>query len=211
MRNGISAFAVGICILGIALSPNVVAQEDTGFYVGGNFGFTRADTGTLADELRNDLVASGFSSANVSIDESDTGFKLLAGYQINRNFAIEAYYANLGTYALTVGTTGPAVAGNGELEVTGVGVDVLGMIPFRRGFSGFARVGLFRWDSDFSFRATGPGGTASTSGSDDGTELKFGVGVQWALTPNIRLRGEVEHYNFEEAITMLSAGIVFRF
>jgi OOP family OmpA-OmpF porin len=211
MRNGTSAIAVGICILGIALSPNVFAQEDAGFYVGGNFGFTRADTGTIGDELRNDLVASGFSSANVSIDESDTGFKLLAGYQINRNFAIEGYYANLGTYTLSVGTTGPAVSGNGELEVTGVGVDALGMIPFGRGFSGFGRVGLFRWDSDFSFRATGPGGTASSSDSDDGTELKFGVGVQWTLTPNIRLRGEVEHYNFDEAITVLSAGIVFRF
>lgn len=211
MRKGISAAALAIGVFGTALSCNTFAQQEAGFYIGANFGFTRADTGTAADELRNDLLAIGFSSATVSIDESDTGFKLLAGYQINRNIAVEAYYANLGTYKFTAATTGPTVTGSGEIEVTGIGVDVIGIMPFGGALSGFARVGLFRGESEASFTATGPSGTASDSGSDDGTDFKLGVGIQWAIGRNLGLRGEIEYYNFEEAITMLSVGAIFRF
>lgn len=125
--------------------------------------------------------------------------------------AVEGYYANLGTYDLSVSTTGPVVSGSGELKLTGVGIDVLGMIPFRGALSGFGRVGVIRWESEADFTATGPGGTAGGSGSDDGTELKFGLGVQWRLSTNLRIRAEWEYYNFEESLSMFSLGVAFRF
>ena len=187
------------------------SQEDIGFYAGANFGATRADSGDSTDELRNDLIASGFSSASASVDERDTGFKIFAGYQLTRNFALEGYYANLGTYDLTVSTTGPVVTGGGEVEIKGFGIDAVGILPFNSALSGLARIGIFRWDTDTSVHATGPGGTASGSDSGDGTDLKFGVGLEWKFSSKLRLRGELEYYSFDDAITMLSVGLLYRF
>ena len=187
------------------------SQDDIGFYIGANFGATRLDAGDTASDLRNDLVAIGFSSAQASIDESGTGYKIFAGYQFNRNFALEGYYAHLGEYDLSASTTGPVVNATGEVEVKGFGVDAVAMFPFNSVLSGLARVGLFRWDADMSIRAVGPAGTATGSDSDDGTDLKLGVGIEWKISPNLRLRGELEYYTFDDAITMLSAGLLFRF
>ena len=42
------------------------SQDGIGFYLGANFGATRLDAGDSARELRNDLVAIGFSSAQAA-------------------------------------------------------------------------------------------------------------------------------------------------
>ena len=204
LRVACAAFA-------ITFASSAWSQEEIGFYLGANFGATSADSGDAADELRNDLVASGFGSASASVDESDTGYKIFAGYQFNRNFALEGYYAHLGTYELRASTTGPVVNANGELEVKGFGVDAVAILPFNNVLSGLARVGLFRWDTDSRVSAVGPGGTAGGSDSDDGTDVKFGVGVEWKLAPKLRLRGELEYYSFDDAISMLSVGLLYRF
>lgn len=209
--NGRIGAASLFFIASIAATTGVGAQEETGFYIGANFGFTSIDAGNTEQDVRNSLQGLGFSSINVAFDESSTGFKILGGYQINPNVAVEGYYANLGTYDLSVSTTGPVVSGGGELKLTGVGIDVLGMIPFGGSLSGFGRVGVIRWESEFDFSATGPGGTSGSSGSDDGTELKFGLGVQWRLSPRLRIRAEWEYYNFEESLNMLSLGLAYRF
>jgi OmpA-OmpF porin, OOP family len=192
----------------IAIVADVKAQNDAGPYLGISLGAARADFESEAQALANDIVALGFSSATVTVDQGSVGFKVLGGYQVNQNFALEAYYAHLGTYDIAVGTTGPATSLDGEVEFSAIGFDVLGIIPFDRAFSGFAKVGLFRWDGEISF--SGPGGTASAS--DDGTDFKFGLGVQWKFSPNLNLRGEWEYYNIEETpIQMLSVGLVYRF
>ena len=187
------------------------SQEEVGFYAGASFGATRADAGDSARDLRNDLVAIGFSSAQASIDESSTGYKIFAGYQLNRNFALEGYYAHLGEYDLSASTTGPVVNASGEVEVKGFGIDAVAILPFNSALSGLARIGLFRWDADMNIRAVGPGGTATGSDSDDGTDLKLGIGIEWKLGPQLRLRGELEYYTFDDAITMLSVGLLYRF
>jgi len=195
----------------LLLASTAWSQEEIGFYIGANFGATRADSGDAASDLRNELVASGFSSAQASIDESSTGYKIFAGYQVNRNFALEGYYAHLGEYDLSASTTGPVVSASGELEVKGFGIDLVGILPFNSALSGLARIGMFLWDTDSSVRATGPGGTASGSDSDDGTDLKFGIGLEWKFSPKLRLRGELEYYSFDDAITMVSVGLLYRF
>jgi len=197
--------------LALLCASTTWAQDDIGFYIGANFGATRLDAGDSARDLRNDLVAIGFSSAQASIDESGTGYRIFAGYQLSRNFALEGYYAHLGEYDLSASTTGPVVNATGEVEVKGFGVDAVAILPFNSVLSGLGRIGLFRWDADMSIRAVGPAGTATGSDSDDGTDLKLGVGIEWKLGPRLRLRGELEYYAFDDAITMLSVGLLYRF
>jgi hypothetical protein len=37
------------------------------------------------------------------------------------------------------------------------------------------------------------------------------MGIEWKVGRNVRLRADGEHYTFDDAVNMLSAGIVFRF
>jgi OmpA-OmpF porin, OOP family len=203
------ALALAVCLLSTA--RQAAAAEESAFYLGGNFGVTRMDSGNAAQDLANTLVASGVATADVRIDESAKGFKALAGYQVNRNFALEGYYANLGKFDLSFLTTGPTITGSGEIKVTGFGVDALGIFPINEQLSGLLRAGLFRWDAKFKVTASDGTVSSSDSGSDDGSDLKLGIGIEWKVGRNIRLRADWEHYTFDDAVNMLSAGIVFRF
>ena len=71
-------------VFSILATGNALAADDKGPYIGIGVGFTSIDAGTSGQELANDLVALGFSSATVTIDESSTGFKLLGGYRVNK-------------------------------------------------------------------------------------------------------------------------------
>ena len=193
------------------IAPFAFAQEKEGFYIGGNFGWTRIDAGNSMRDLENELVASGFASASAQLDEKSTGFKILGGFQVNPNFALEAYYANLGKYDFSVITSGPTVSGSGDIKLKGFGFDAVGLFPFAPTLSGLGRVGLFLWDSEARFSASDGVTTVETSTSDDGNELKLGIGLEWKVGPGVRLRGELEYYNFEERVTVLSVGLVYRF
>ncbi len=208
MKNTIHLLpATSLFVMTLFTVP-VVAAGETGAYIGGNLGFTGIDVGTEVQELANDLVAAGFSSASVTMEESSTSFKILGGYQINQNLAFEGYYANLGKYDYTVFTTGPTLSGKGDVVLSGFGVDVLGILPLDASNSVFARVGLFGWDSKGTFAITG-GGSFSESGS--GTDLKFGLGYDWKMTQKLLLRAEWEYYKVDPDISVLSAGLAYRF
>ena len=210
MQARIAAAALALCLL-LPAAPHSVAAEEPGLYIGGNFGWTRIDAGTSVRDLENELLAAGFASANAELDEKSTAVKILGGYQINPNLAVEAYLANLGQYDLSLRTTGPTVAGSGEVRLRGFGFDFVGLLPLTGSLSGLGRVGLFSWETKTRFSATDGATTSEDSGSDDGTELKVGIGLEWKVGPAIRLRGEIEYYNFDERVTVLSFGLIYRF
>jgi hypothetical protein len=110
MRKQRGVFILAGCLLLLAM-PSAPAAEDTGFYIGGSFGAARMDAGSSARDLANLLTAVGFASADVRFSEESSAFKVLAGYQVNRNFAVEAYFADLGKYDLSVQTTAPTRPG----------------------------------------------------------------------------------------------------
>ncbi len=186
----------------------VFAAGEANVYIGGNLGVARIDTRTEIQQLANDLVAAGYSSAAVTMDQGSTSFKILGGYQINQNLAFEGYYADLGKYDFTLSTTGPTRSGKGDAGITGFGVDVLGILPLNASNSVFARIGLFGWDSKGTFAITGG---SSLSVSDSGTDLKFGLGYDWKITPKLLLRTEWEYYKLDPEISVLSAGFTYRF
>ena len=194
-----------------AAAQHALAADDIGFYIGGSFSATRIDSGNGARDLSNELRALGFATADVQFDEKSTGLKILGGYQVNRNFAVEGYIASLGKYDISVLTTGPTVSGSGDVKVTGLGFDAVGILPFNDRWSGLARVGLFMWEAKTNFSASGGGPSSSASGSDDGSDFKFGLGVEWKVGSNVRLRAEWEHYAFDDPVNALSLGIVYKF
>lgn len=206
--NEMKRSALAVSTILAVFSCSVFAAEDVGPYVGGNLGVTSIKTANEQQKLVNDLVAAGFTSASMGMDQASTGFKVLGGYRFSENFAAEAYYASLGTYKFTVATTGPAASGSGEMKMTATGVDLLGMFPFSSAHTGYVRVGYFQGTGD----ATITVGGASSSSSSKGSDFKVGFGDEWKITPALRLRGEFEYYNDKDTpISVLSVGLIAHF
>lgn len=201
-----------ILVAGIGLAfiaPLAMAGENVGPYIGANFGFTSLSTANQEQKLVNDLVAAGFTSAQMSMDQKSSGGKILGGYQFNENLAVEGYWASLGSYNYTILTTGPTLSGSGDVKVTAIGVDVLGIYPFTPTESGFVRVGFYQADAKANFSVTGG---PSASSSSTSTNPKFGLGADWKFTPSVHFRFEWEYYNASDTpISVLSVGLTSHF
>jgi OOP family OmpA-OmpF porin len=129
-------------------------------------------------------IGADIGQADFGADE-DTTFKLYGGYQINRHFAAEVGYGMLYDKGGSEGTA---------LELVAVGI-----FPITNQFSVYGKLGLASVEQDF------PGG------SDDGTELTYGFGVQFDFTPKIGVRGQWQRYDTDREVDVLSVGVVFRF
>ena len=154
-----------------AQTPAPQLTMDSGFYLGAGAGRAHLDVNcTSACETR------------------DTAWGVYAGYQFNRYFAIEAGYNDFGT--MTTAATLFGVTANIRQSTTVWEVDALAIAPVSDKFSMFAKIGMYRYDTD----ASSSGAFVSTS-SGKGTEFTLGLGAQWAFTPNLAARMEWQRYN----------------
>jgi OmpA-OmpF porin, OOP family len=128
----------------------------------------------------------GDSLFGSSTDSSDTALKLYGGYGITPNFAVESGYSRIGKFKSSLG----------DLRASGLYVDAVGLLPLGNGFTALGRAGLFNGKLDSSF-----------AGSDRGTSLKIGAGVQYDLANNIGVRGEWERYRFDALNTKTNADV----
>ena len=198
-------------------TPYAIAADDvTGFYVGGNVGQSRSkiDTASIDAAIR----AAGAATSATTANEHDTGFKLFGGYRLHPNFAVEAGYFNLGKFSFTTITTGPAATLSGSAKNdNGINLDIVGILPFAEGFSGFARLGVQSSKSTVSITGIGPGGTASVSQSETKTNWKAGLGLQYDFNKNIGARAEWERYRVPDGsggkanVDLFSVGMLVRF
>lgn len=200
---------LGLMVLAALASPYAMADETAGWYVGGNVGQTRA---TIDDEriLRN--LGAG---ATIEDDDRSTGFKLFGGYQINKNFAVEGGYFDLGDFGYEATVPGGTLTGNAK--VRGLNIDLVGILPITEKFSAFGRVGVTHAQTRDSFRGTGAVLVTNPNPSERDTNVKYGLGLQYAFTDHLSMRGEVERYRINDAvgnkgdIDMISLGLVYKF
>ncbi|HEY5803808.1 MAG TPA: outer membrane beta-barrel protein [Lysobacter sp.] len=117
-------------------------------------------------------------------DDEDTAFSLFGGYQFNRYFGLEAGYADFGKLE---------PRGNGaELEASSVYLTAVGTVPITDKFSVYGKAGFQRWDLDTAI----PSVVGNTD--DSGSDPTYGVGVQYAFTDHIALRGEYSRFEIED-------------
>ena len=205
--------ALGLVAIALAACPLASAAEP-GWYGGVNVGQSSA---AIDDErITRSLLGSGFATTNMDEDESSTGAKIFGGYQFNRYLALEGGYFNLGKFGYTA-TTLPAGTLSGDIKVQGLNLDVVGILPLTDKFSAFARAGVTHAQARDNFSSTGLVNRPSSSPSKRDTNYKFGVGVQYAFTDRLEVRGEVERYRINDAIgnkgdiDLASVGLVYRF
>ena len=205
---------IAVAVLGAASGAPTFAQEAPGWYIGGNVGRTRADFDNT--NINNTLAGQGFVINSRAQDNHDTGYKLYGGYRINRNFAVEGGYFDLGRFTDTFNTT-PAGSFRDDTRVNGLNLDLLGILPIGDRFSAFGRVGAAYSRARSSYTSTGfvPPNLSGTQRNH--TDIKIGLGVQYAITQALSVRAEVERYRVSDPlrnrnhIDMASVGLVYYF
>jgi OOP family OmpA-OmpF porin len=159
----------------ISMAQMTMKGPDSGWYVGGHIGQSDID----------------------ELNEKDTSFKVLGGYQINKNFAVEAGYIDFGKVS-----SGPVNVKANALELVGVG-----SLPITNQFSVYGKLGFARGE----VKASSPLGSAT----EDSVEVTYGAGVQYDVSRNLGIRGEWQKYpdlgDGASDVSVLSIGVIYRF
>ena len=178
---------VALAVLTAGMSGWAFAGSDSGIYIGGSIG--------SADVEYSD------SANNIDFDDSDTGYKVFAGYNFGLvplfDIAAEVAYIDFGS---TDGEINNLT--NNSLDATGWTAS--GLVGFDMGpFGVFGKVGYFSWDVDVD--------SAFGKDSDSGSDPAYGVGAKIQLG-SIAARAEYEIFKLDEVdIHYFSVGAAFTF
>lgn len=208
-----ASVTLGLVALTAIATPFAMA-DDSGLYVGGNIGQSRATIDE--DRITNDLTGAGFTTTGFEDDTRDLGFKLFGGYQFNKYFALEGGYFDLGKFDFTA-TGLPAGTLSGNIKIKGVNLDAVGILPITEKFSAFGRVGANYAKVEDSFVGGGSLTVLNPNPSERNTNYKLGLGLQYAFNDSLAMRAEAERYRIDDAVgndgdvDLISVGLVFRF
>lgn len=204
---------LGLLAVAALTSPYALAQ-DLGWYGGANLGRSAA---TIDDpRITSGLTSGGLATSSISDRDRSTGFKLYGGYQFHRNFALEGGYFDLGKFGYTANTI-PTGTLDGNIKLKGFNLDAVGILPITERFSALGRVGLNYAQARDSFTGTGAVNVTNPNPSKSGTNYKLGVGLQYAFTPALGMRAEVERYRVNDAVgnkghvDLFSVGLIYYF
>lgn len=189
----------GFAVLSVASAMLVAAPafaQDQGWYAGLHLGQAKAKD-----------ACDGVSGAGISCDDNDTMFRILGGYQFNKNLAVELGYNDMGE----VSASGGGITANIESKIWEV--VAVGSWPFTPQFSAYGKLGMYRGETDFSTNAPGVGNE-----SESNTDLTYGIGVRWDFTKNLGVRAEYQIYKDlgggnigESDVDAMSVGVIWKF
>lgn len=166
-----------------------------------------------------------FGSSNLEVDctgasrceKSGTGAKLIGGYTVNPNIAVEVGYVNFGDAKFAGYTTVPRL-GYGYADVTYkstafyIGGAARGELV--RGLWGVARLGLAQVETKADVRF----GSLAGSTSDTGANALFGLGLEYAVVPKFKVTAGVDFTqspiaegNTTATLRLLSIGAQYKF
>lgn len=215
-RRRMSAARPASLVACLALMAPMLAQADAhDWYAGASAGHMSA--GTSAGRMVRDLDALGYA-AQVSLDKTDAGGKLLAGYRFNPFLAVEAAYVDLGkvTSVTTALVSDSAQLVNDVSRVHPIsikGASLSGLFSYPIGsVAVFARLGLIHWKARAEGRAE-PSHTPYGHRSLSGTGLNAGLGLNYDVpgTP-WSVRAEWERFQTRRNDPRLvSFTLVYRF
>lgn len=151
----------------------------------------------------------GASITNTSSDyagsSSPTGISLHGGYQFNKNFAVEALYADFGN-----------LAPSGSLKPTAFSAAAVGILPFNEQWSGYAKLGMASIDSKVS-----GSGLAGADGTYTKSDITYGIGGQFNISQALGVRFGVDQYSTGGSqgiwalnngkLTVVSVGVAYKF
>ena len=184
---------------GLALAALTCATASAGaqtVYIGGAGGATRS---------------SADCSGTISCDNSDTGWKAYAGYNVNPMFGVEMIGYDFGGTQGVVAFPGFGLV-NASMKTTGFGLAGVINVPLGPSVDLMGRLGIGSNKLKVSVS------TAGFSGSDSATSTQalWGIGLGFRLTPALSLRTEIDGTSATYAgerfdSTLFSVGLSVRF
>jgi OmpA-OmpF porin, OOP family len=193
--------------LGLALVAGTACAQEQGFYLGASVGGTSANACDLAD----------FSN---SCDADTTNLKVFAGYQINRNFAVEAGYINTLAKATVSSTSGqflsPATPSTADLAARAIDLLLVPSLPLGERASVYGKLGVYFANTKSNSTSGQP--PVTTHSDESNTGLTYGLGFAWSFTRNITARADWQRFNSvgggqmsDVHVDMLHIGALYRF
>jgi hypothetical protein len=182
------------------------ASANTGWYIGVATGSTSVDVDV------NDFNDGGITTGDV--DDGGVGFKIFGGYKIMKFLAVEGGYTDLDEVTfdgISDGSGGLYAPGpvNSVFESSGTFVNVVGILPINPMFAIIGKMGMLNWDGDFSLTDT----SGSATGSDDGSDPMYTLGVE--ILPNSKFTLRAEYENFadvmDEDVDRITGSLLIRF
>jgi len=203
----------GLIALAIISSSQLMASDE-GWYAGFNIGKSRVDIDN--QRITSSLLSQGFVVSDISNDDKDNGWKVFGGYQLNKYFALEGGYFDLGQYSFQANTL-PVGTYSGNIRIKGINLDAVGILPITEKISAFGRLGLNMAKAQDVFSGTGAVHVLEPDHKKRDTNYKMGIGLAYAFTPSLALRAEAERYRIDDAmnnrgdVDLVSLGLVYRF
>jgi OOP family OmpA-OmpF porin len=197
-----SRIRVSACAL-LLLSAGAANADDQGFYFGASGGLAKYKGNVLS---------------NLIPDDETSMWGVSGGYRINRYFAVEAGYVNLGTLEGPARREGSPHPGNSslvqrELETTGPAITAIGTLPLSESWEVYVRAGVLLADSEMNRLIDG----APSSFSFDSEAPTLGAGVQYGWKAHWSARLEFEHWfdigddlGIDAEVNGLSLAILYR-
>lgn len=159
--------------------------------------------------------------ANISCDDKDTAWRLFAGYQFNRNLAIEAGYADLGKSTASATEFVPGIGtirADAKFEASAWDLAAVGILPLASQFSIYGKLGIYYGEVKASGTGTAGALVVPVSAKDTTTDLTFAFGAGFDITRNFGLRAEYQKYKDmggndtgKSDVDVLSIGVLYRF
>ena len=204
--------AVAIVAVGLLMGTPIAHAQ---IYVGASGGATNA--GYSKTDFVNNMP--NFTLTNVSLDDTDNGWKVYGGYQFTSNLALEAAYVDLGA----VNTEFDATIVPEDLQAllddaaaihpymtSGIAIAGVGSIGLSQTVAIFGKVGIFDWDAEGYVKEISTG--TLTDIDDSGTDAMYGVGIQFDINPQMSIRAEWEKYKADRNdVNFTSIGLQYRF
>lgn len=143
----------------------------------------------------------GIGSADIE-GTDDTSLKIFGGYR-NPNYGFEAAYHDLGKQEET------ALGVTASVEVTGFELSAVGYLPVSPTIDFFGKLGFLLWDMDLNVIGLG-------TGSTDGTDFIYGLGLQYNSPNNFALRLEFQAATLDVVgvdfdTEIISVGAIYKF
>lgn len=198
----------------LALLALPAAAEDVpGPYLGGNLGWASSEVDDAS--IAAHLARSGLTMTSIDDDENGIGARLFGGYRFTRFFALEAGFFDLDEAGFTAQTAPPGSL-TGTMELQGVSLDPLFIMPLTRKLSTLLRIGVQYAEADTRYSATGSV-SAPPDRTQRNTSYKFGAGLQYDFSEPFSFRVEAEQYRIDDAVgnegdmQMVSLGMIYHF
>ncbi|PCI50033.1 MAG: hypothetical protein COB51_03575 [Moraxellaceae bacterium] len=126
------------------------------------------------------------------MDDSDIGFNLFSGIELNEFISAELGWVNFGE----------AEEDDDTVEASAFYLAILGSVELQSDFSLFGKLGFSSWDADFDNNID--------SYSESGSDVLFGLGANYQFNGHTSVKFAIDQYALgDEDVTMFTVGFKY--